>query len=53
MAQDTGKGPGWSREWRGTNQTWRRAYTQEYRFPVTTYKVGANGERIPVEAVNR
>lgn len=42
----TGNDPSFSRQWRGTRHTWDRAATKEYaNMPVTTYKIGPNGER--------
>jgi len=44
----------WSRNWRGNRETWMRAYTKEYAdFPVTTYKIGLNGERQLIETTNQ
>jgi hypothetical protein len=44
--------PGYdSREVRGSFHTWKRT-DAEYEFPVTTYRVGPSGERIPMEAIN-
>lgn len=41
-----------TKEWRGNRATNVSAY-RRYDFPVTTYKAGPNGERIPVETANR
>lgn len=53
MSMEGVQGPSWSKNWRGNYHTWMRTYTKEYDFPVTTYKIGPNGERIKVETADR
>lgn len=50
-SDEVGRGPSWSRQWRGGHETWQAA-ARKYDFPVTTYKVGPDGERIKVETAN-
>ncbi|MDQ1016677.1 hypothetical protein [Streptomyces afghaniensis] len=48
----TAYGPSYSRQWRGNHHMWQAA-ARKYDFPVTTYKVGPNGERELIETTNR
>lgn len=48
----TGSDSSYSRQWRGNYNTWMAAH-RKYEFPVTTYKVGPNGERQLIETANR
>ncbi|WP_188285341.1 hypothetical protein [Streptomyces sp. CBMA29] len=41
-----------TKEWRGNRASALGAY-RRYEFPVTVYKLGPSGERIPVEASDR
>ncbi|MEU6389984.1 hypothetical protein [Streptomyces sp. NPDC046939] len=47
-----GSDPSFSRQWRGNHHMWMAA-ARKYDFPVTTYKVGPNGERQLIETANR
>jgi hypothetical protein len=40
------------RNWRGNRETWLSTY-RKYDFPVTTYKVGPNGERQLIKTADR
>lgn len=41
-----------TKEWRGNRLTNLGAF-RKYDFPVTTFRIGPNGERVPVETPYR
>jgi hypothetical protein len=50
--KSAGYDPSYSRQWRGNYHFWQAA-ARRYDFPVTTYKVGPDGERQLIETANR